>query len=59
MAVEVDTEELVWRRIPYVVLATLVVVFSVIAVRYRPALIPVKLFFTIGLPIVSVLGTAR
>jgi len=57
MAVEVDAEELVWKRIPYVVLATLLVVFVVIALRYRAALIPVKLFFTIALPIVSVLGT--
>jgi len=57
MAVEVDAEELVQGRFIWVVLVTLVVVFSVIALRYRAALIPLKLFFTIALPIVSVLGT--
>jgi len=47
----------VQRRFIPVVLITLFVVFSVIAIRYRAALVPVKLFFTIALPIVSVLGT--
>mmetsp|Transcript_123010 Transcript_123010/g.359035 ORF Transcript_123010/g.359035 Transcript_123010/m.359035 type:complete len:831 (-) Transcript_123010:72-2564(-) len=57
MAAEVDAEELTARRFPWVVLATITVVFTVIGVRYRAALIPLKLFFTIALPIVSVLGT--
>jgi len=57
MAVEVDAEELVAARLPWAVSFTLLVVFSVIALRYRAALIPVKLFMTIALPIVSVLGT--
>jgi uncharacterized membrane protein YdfJ with MMPL/SSD domain len=57
MAVEVDAEELVAARLPWAVSLTLLIVFSVIAVRYRAALVPVKLFMTIALPIVSVLGT--
>lgn len=57
MAVEVDAEALVQRRFPWAVLITLIVVFTVIAIRYGAALIPVKLFFTIALPIISVLGT--
>merc|ERR1712062_509071 len=57
MAVEVDAEALTASRFPWVVLVTVIVVFGVIAVRYRAALIPVKLFFTIAIPIVSVLGT--
>merc|ERR1711957_906448 len=57
MAVEVDAEQMVQRRFPWVVLVTLVVVFGMIALRYRAALIPLKLFCTIALPILSVLGT--
>jgi len=56
MAIEVDAEELVAARLPWAVALTLLVVFCVIALRYRAALIPVKLFMTIALPIVSVLG---
>lgn len=56
MVVEVDAEEVVQSRFVWVVAITLLVVFSVIALRYRAALIPVKLFFTIALPIISVLG---
>lgn len=57
MSIEVDAEELTWARFPIVIAITLVVVFSVIAFRYGAALIPLKLFFTIALPILSVLGT--
>merc|ERR1719476_767361 len=44
-------------RFPIVIAITLAVVFCVIAMRYGAALVPVKLFMTIALPIVSVLGT--
>lgn len=56
MAIEVDAEELTARRFPWVVAVTTVVVFSLIGVRYRAALVPVKLLFTIALPILAVLG---
>mmetsp|Transcript_8900 Transcript_8900/g.18779 ORF Transcript_8900/g.18779 Transcript_8900/m.18779 type:complete len:808 (-) Transcript_8900:284-2707(-) len=58
MAIEVDAEELTASRFVWVVIGTVVVVFVVIALRYRAALIPVKLFFTIALPIVAVEGMA-
>jgi uncharacterized membrane protein YdfJ with MMPL/SSD domain len=58
MAVEVDAEEVVAARFPWVVALTLAVVFSVIALRYRAALIPLKLFMTIALPILAVLGAS-
>jgi uncharacterized membrane protein YdfJ with MMPL/SSD domain len=58
MAIEVDAKDLVMARFPWVVLVTLVLVFAVIAARYGAALIPIKLFFTIMVPIISVLGTA-
>mmetsp|Transcript_53331 Transcript_53331/g.165330 ORF Transcript_53331/g.165330 Transcript_53331/m.165330 type:complete len:405 (-) Transcript_53331:366-1580(-) len=57
MSAEVDAEELTASRFPWVVAVTVAVVFSVIGLRYRAALIPVKLLFTIALPILSVLGT--
>merc|ERR1711924_28486 len=38
MAVEVDAEELTARRFPWVVLITVAVVFTVIAVQYRSIL---------------------
>jgi len=57
MAVEVDAEELTSARFPWVVLITVVVVFTVIAIRYRSILLPFRMFFTTALPIISVLGT--
>jgi len=57
MAVEVDAENQTIGRLPWVVLATIVIVFSVIALRYGAAMVPLKLFMTIALPIVSTLGT--
>jgi len=56
MAIEVDAEELVVGRLPWTVGGTLLVVFSVIGLRYRAAFMPLKLFMTIALPILSVLG---
>lgn len=57
MAIEVDAENQTIGRLPWVVLVTIVVVFSVIALRYGAAMVPLKLFMTIALPIVSTLGT--
>jgi len=57
MAVEVDAEDQTIGRLPWVVLATVIIVFSVIALRYGAAMVPLKLFMTIALPIISTLGT--
>eukprot|EP00440_Ansanella_granifera_P062850 gb/GFBE01068151.1/.p1 GENE.gb/GFBE01068151.1/~~gb/GFBE01068151.1/.p1 ORF type:complete len:824 (+),score=193.95 gb/GFBE01068151.1/:1-2472(+) len=57
MAVNVDAEELAAGRFPYVVAVTALIVFCLVGIRYRAALIPVKLFFTIALPIIAVLGS--
>eukprot|EP00933_Yihiella_yeosuensis_P041122 TRINITY_DN35559_c0_g1_i1.p1 TRINITY_DN35559_c0_g1~~TRINITY_DN35559_c0_g1_i1.p1 ORF type:complete len:859 (-),score=151.27 TRINITY_DN35559_c0_g1_i1:116-2653(-) len=56
MGVNVDAEELASSRFPWVVGATALAVFCIVGLRYRAALIPVKLFFTIALPIISILG---
>eukprot|EP00929_Paragymnodinium_shiwhaense_P120396 TRINITY_DN92324_c0_g1_i1.p1 TRINITY_DN92324_c0_g1~~TRINITY_DN92324_c0_g1_i1.p1 ORF type:complete len:870 (+),score=188.64 TRINITY_DN92324_c0_g1_i1:121-2610(+) len=57
MAIEVDAFELTFGRYGYVVAATVLIVFLVIGIRYRAAMIPVKLMFTIALPILAVLGS--
>eukprot|EP00931_Biecheleriopsis_adriatica_P118084 TRINITY_DN93551_c0_g1_i1.p1 TRINITY_DN93551_c0_g1~~TRINITY_DN93551_c0_g1_i1.p1 ORF type:complete len:835 (+),score=189.98 TRINITY_DN93551_c0_g1_i1:44-2548(+) len=57
MAVNVDAEKLAAGRFPYVVAGTAFVVFCIVGLRYRAALIPLKLFFTIALPIIAVLGS--
>mmetsp|Transcript_80953 Transcript_80953/g.216063 ORF Transcript_80953/g.216063 Transcript_80953/m.216063 type:complete len:811 (-) Transcript_80953:113-2545(-) len=56
MSIEVDAEELTAGRFIWVVVGTVIIVFAVIAARYRAALIPIKLFFTIALPIIAVEG---
>merc|ERR1712176_1738799 len=56
MAIEVDAEELTAGRFPWVVSVTALTVFVIIGIRYKAALVPVKLLFTIALPILSVLG---
>mmetsp|Transcript_10309 Transcript_10309/g.23274 ORF Transcript_10309/g.23274 Transcript_10309/m.23274 type:complete len:802 (-) Transcript_10309:95-2500(-) len=56
MAIEVDAETLTVGRFPVVVAITVFVVFSLIGVRYKAALIPFKLLFTIAVPIMSTLG---
>eukprot|EP00928_Gymnodinium_smaydae_P044385 TRINITY_DN29612_c0_g1_i1.p1 TRINITY_DN29612_c0_g1~~TRINITY_DN29612_c0_g1_i1.p1 ORF type:complete len:833 (-),score=136.68 TRINITY_DN29612_c0_g1_i1:361-2775(-) len=56
MGVEIDAEALTARRFPWVITVTVAVVFSAIGVRYRAALVPIKLLFTIALPILFVLG---
>jgi len=56
MGIEIDAEILTWSRFPWVVSATVFVVFSTIGLRYRAALVPIKLLFTIAVPILFVLG---
>jgi uncharacterized membrane protein YdfJ with MMPL/SSD domain len=57
MAIEVDAEDQTIARLPWVVLVTVVVVFSVIALRDGAAMVPLKLLMTIAVPILSTLGT--
>jgi uncharacterized membrane protein YdfJ with MMPL/SSD domain len=56
MGANVDAEELASARFAIVVALTALVVFCLVGLRYRAALIPVKLFFTIALPILAVMG---
>lgn len=56
MFIEVDAERLTIGRYPLVVTLTLLVVFAVIGLRYKAALIPFKLLLTIAVPIMSTLG---
>jgi uncharacterized membrane protein YdfJ with MMPL/SSD domain len=56
MAVNVDAEELVASRFPPVVAGTVGIVFCTVGMRYGAVLVPVKLFFTIAIPILAVLG---
>jgi hypothetical protein len=44
MAIEVDAEELVAGRFPWVVALTALVVFCIIGLRYGAALVPLKFF---------------
>mmetsp|Transcript_1774 Transcript_1774/g.3974 ORF Transcript_1774/g.3974 Transcript_1774/m.3974 type:complete len:822 (+) Transcript_1774:101-2566(+) len=57
MGVEVDAEAVTFRRFPIVISLTVFAVFGAIGIRYRAALVPVKLLFTIALPILFVLGS--
>lgn len=56
MAIEVDAESLVVGRFPLVVAITVLIVFGMIGFRYQAMLIPVKLLFTIAVPIMSTMG---
>merc|ERR1719401_2047141 len=56
MAVEIDAEALTSSRFPLVITVTAFVVFAAIGIRYKAALVPIKLLFTIALPILFVLG---
>jgi len=56
MAIEVDAESLTVGRFPVVVAITVLIVFGMIGFRYQAMLIPVKLLFTIAVPIMSTLG---
>jgi len=56
MAIEVDAEALTAGRFPFVISATLLVIFGSIGIRYRAALIPIKWLFTIALPILFTFG---
>lgn len=57
MAVNVDAEALASGRFPWVVAITAAAVFCIVGLRYQAALVPLKLFFTIALPIIAVLGS--
>eukprot|EP00300_Choanocystis_sp_HF-7_P005758 c14256_g1_i2.p1 GENE.c14256_g1_i2~~c14256_g1_i2.p1 ORF type:complete len:780 (+),score=173.46 c14256_g1_i2:38-2341(+) len=55
---EIDAEHFTLRRFPYVLVGTLLVVFALIAVRFRAAFVPFKLCLTIVVPILFVFGLA-
>lgn len=57
MSVNVDAEELTSSRFPVVVALTAAAVFCIVGLRYGAVLIPLKLFFTIAIPIIAVLGS--
>lgn len=47
-----------YRRFPFVVAGTLLVVFSVIAAKFRAAIVPLKLACTIAVPLAFIFGMA-
>eukprot|EP00658_Telonema_sp_P-2_P021997 TRINITY_DN18779_c0_g1_i2.p1 TRINITY_DN18779_c0_g1~~TRINITY_DN18779_c0_g1_i2.p1 ORF type:complete len:850 (-),score=161.28 TRINITY_DN18779_c0_g1_i2:263-2812(-) len=55
---EQDAEAFTMNRFAWVLMASLVLVFTMISVRYQAALIPLKLSFTMVVPIVFVYGIA-
>ena len=58
MVTEVDAEAFTFSRFPYVLAVALLLAFLLIAVRFRAALIPLKLALTIVLPIAFLFGAA-
>merc|ERR1711907_536585 len=58
MVTEVDAEAFTFSRFPYVLTVALLLAFLLIAVRFRAALIPLKLALTIVLPIAFLFGAA-
>ncbi len=58
MLVEVDAEQFTSDRFPLVMGVCLGVVFVMVGVRYRAVFVPVKLLFTVALPMAFVYGAA-
>ncbi|KNC46005.1 MMPL domain-containing protein [Thecamonas trahens ATCC 50062] len=56
--VVIDTMDRIFKLFPYVALATAVVIFAIVAILYRSLVVPVRLLFTIALPIGATLGLA-
>lgn len=56
--VEVDAENFTVQRFPAVLTGTLLLIFGLISLRFKAALIPIKLIFTIVVPILFVYGLA-
>jgi len=57
-SVLVDIVEISYDRFPYILAVTIALVFTVIAVAFRAALAPVKMFFTVVVPLGAVFGVA-
>jgi len=55
---EVDSEKYVMDRFPYVLSITLALVFTIIAIRFGAAFIPLKMACTVAVPILFIYGVA-
>jgi len=57
-AILVDTVEVAYQRFPYILAGTIGLVFAVVAIAFRAAFAPVKMFLTVVLPLAAVFGVA-
>lgn len=55
---EVDAKNFVYHRLPGAVFGSLALIFVLVAVRFRAAIVPIKLFLTIVVPILFMYGIA-
>jgi len=53
-----DVIEVTYRRLPFIICGTILVVFALIATAFRAAFAPVKMFFTVVVPLTAVFGVA-
>lgn len=53
-----DLVEVTFQRMPYIVGGTIALVFTVISVAFRAALAPLKMFFTVVVPLFTVFGVS-
>mmetsp|Transcript_8175 Transcript_8175/g.29739 ORF Transcript_8175/g.29739 Transcript_8175/m.29739 type:complete len:902 (-) Transcript_8175:16-2721(-) len=58
LAIVVDILEVAYARFPYILTGTILLVFLVVAIAFRAALAPVKMFFTVVVPLAAVFGVA-
>lgn len=55
---EADAEAFTMQRFPWVLIPSVVLIFTVVSVRFQAALVPLKLVFTMAVPILFVYGMA-
>mmetsp|Transcript_37189 Transcript_37189/g.80874 ORF Transcript_37189/g.80874 Transcript_37189/m.80874 type:complete len:344 (-) Transcript_37189:19-1050(-) len=58
LAVVADLLEVAYARFPYILVGTTLLVFTIIAIAFRAALAPIKMFFTVVVPLAAVFGCA-
>ncbi|CAJ1425188.1 unnamed protein product [Effrenium voratum] len=53
-----DIVQVTYQRLPYIVVGTVAAVFALVALAFRAALAPVKMFVTVFVPLAAVFGVA-
>lgn len=58
VGIVVDIVEVAYARFPYILAGTICLVFFLVAFAFKAAFAPIKMFFTVVIPLAAVFGTA-